>query len=399
MSNYSNQSNQGNNSVYWLIAIGLIITGIAAPVGIIMIVLRLFGGQPKRGHHPYYSQQDPWQNQRSDSDFGARTTGNFTQAPEFQSNSRRQPSKVQRAKSAQSPIHRLSQQGKALFHWGGLFSVIFLFTIIASLGDAIYDLLEGDFRDFLEEAFDTLPLMCLLGGSLGCMWAGLRKRKQARRYRSYLAMISSHKSITISSLASATGFSPQRVRDDLEDMLETGVFPVGFLDYSGDRLILSEDGLTDPPPKKEPEAEQPPQDPENAILSEIRAVNDAIANEKLSQQIDYIGIITSKILDYQKSHPDKSPQLHSFLSYYLPTTLKILHAYAQLEAQEISGENISSAMERIERMMDKVVEGFEKQLDLLFQGDAMDITTDVEVLERMLAKDGLSEQPGLTLNL
>ena len=49
--------------------------------------------------------------------------------------------------------------------------------------------------------------------------------------------------------------------------------------------------------------------------------------------------------------------------------------------------------------MDKVVEGFEKQLDLLFQGDAMDITTDVEVLERMLAKDGLSDREGLTLEL
>ena len=100
-----------------------------------------------------------------------------------------------------------------------------------------------------------------------------------------------------------------------------------------------------------------------------------------------------------KSHPESSPQLHSFLSYYLPTTLKILRAYGQLEEQEISGENIAAAMERIEGMMDKVVDGFEKQLDLLFQGDAMDITADVEVLERMLAKDGLSGQEGMTLGL
>ena len=73
--------------------------------------------------------------------------------------------------------------------------------------------------------------------------------------------------------------------------------------------------------------------------------------------------------------------------------------YGQLEDQEISGENIAAAMERIEGMMDKVVDGFEKQLDLLFQGDAMDITADVEVLERMLAKDGLSGQEGMTLGL
>ena len=65
----------------------------------------------------------------------------------------------------------------------------------------------------------------------------------------------------------------------------------------------------------------------------------------------------------------------------------------------MSGENITSAMARIEGMMDKVVEGFEKQLDQLFQGDAMDITTDVEVLERMLAKDGLADHQGMTLNL
>ena len=95
------------------------------------------------------------------------------------------------------------------------------------------------------------------------------------------------------------------------------------------------------------------------------------------------------MFEYQRSHPQKSPQLHSFLSYYLPTTLKILRSYAQLEDQEVDGQNISAAMERIENMMDKVVEGFEKQLDQLFQGDTMDITADVDVLEQMLAQEGL----------
>ena len=133
------------------------------------------------------------------------------------------------------------------------------------------------------------------------------------------------------------------------------------------------------------------------MLQEIRTINDQIDNPKLSQQIDRIGVITAKVFEYQRSHPQKSPQLHSFLSYYLPTTLKILRSYAQLEGQEVDGQNISAAMERIENMMDKVVEGFEKQLDQLFQGDALDITTDVEVLERMLAKDGLSSQGGLHL--
>ena len=119
-------------------------------------------------------------------------------------------------------------------------------------------------------------------------------------------------------------------------------------------------------------------------------MNDAIEDPVMSEKIDRIGEITGKILDYQRKNPNKNSQLRSFLNYYLPTTLKILKAYAQMEAQGIEGENISAAKERIEGMMDKVVEGFEKQLDKLFQDDAMDITTDVEVLERMLDKDGLS---------
>ena len=95
-------------------------------------------------------------------------------------------------------------------------------------------------------------------------------------------------------------------------------------------------------------------------------------------------------------HINRAGQLRSFLSYYLPTTLKILRAYARMEEQGVEGENIRSAKARIEGMMDKVVEGFEKQLDKLFQDDAMDIATDVQVLERMLEKDGLSGG-GMTL--
>ena len=138
-------------------------------------------------------------------------------------------------------------------------------------------------------------------------------------------------------------------------------------------------------------------DEENAVLAEIRAVNDSIEDAALSAQIDRIGVITAKIFEYQKSHPERSAQLHAFLSYYLPTTLKILRAYAQLEGVE--GENIAAAMSRIEGMMGKVVEGFEKQLDQLFQGDAMDITTDVAVLEQMLQKDGLSSSGGMQIGI
>ena len=392
MSNPSSQSGRGGDPIYWLIAIGLLLTGFAAPVGIVMIVLKLLGGK-KRGRHPYYSQQQQV-------NMGARTTAAqepFSQpehtAPKGGKTAKKRP-------QSSSPLLQLSQQGKRLTRIGAIISAVLAFTIIATLSNAAYWLFNGEPAWFFQDALEMLPFLCGLGGSLGCLWAGLRKQKQAARYRNYLAMIGKHSSISISALASATGSSPRQVRDDLEDMLEDGLFPGGFLDLGGDRLVVSGDGLEDtPPPKEELPKEPAPHEEENAILAEIRAVNDAVDNEKLSAQIDRIGVITAKILEYQRSHPEKSPQLHSFLSYYLPTTLKILRAYGQLEDQEVSGSNITAAMNRIEGMMDKVVEGFEKQLDQLFQGDAMDITADVEVLERMLAKDGLSEKQGFTLGL
>lgn len=387
MSSHSNSSGRNGDPAYWLIAFGLLFTGIAAPVGILMIVLKVLGGTKKRGRHPYYVQRDGGEA------VGARTTGGMAQPQEAQD----KPSKGKKRarKTSGTVLAQMAKSGKSLTRTGAILSAIFACVTVINAVDSLWML--PDVVWYLQE---IIPLLCITAAGLACLWVGLRKQKQVRRYRSYLAMVGKQKAVSISVLASATGNSARRVRDDLEDMLDDGLFPNGFLDYGGDRLVLSADGLA-PEPEKAPAqtVTQPPESQENTILMEIRSVNDAIENERLSAQIDQIGVITAKILDFQNSHPDKSPQLHSFLSYYLPTTLKILRAYGQLEAQEVSGENIAAAMSRIEGMMDKVVEGFEKQLDLLFQGDAMDITADVEVLERMLAKDGLSDQQGLTLGL
>lgn len=152
-----------------------------------------------------------------------------------------------------------------------------------------------------------------------------------------------------------------------------------------------------PPIEEEEEAEEGID--VDAILEGIRSVNRSIADEHMSRQIEHIQDITQKILTYQEQRPEKAPQLHSFLDYFLPATLKILRAYGNLEEQGISGENITGAMKRIERMMDTVRQGFDKQLDLLYQGEAMDIATDVDVLERMMAKDGLIVNQDLSLRL
>ncbi|MCI8686912.1 MAG: hypothetical protein HFF57_01200 [Lawsonibacter sp.] len=395
MSDYHESRKNNSDSFYWIIALGLIFTGVAAPVGVLMIVMKLLGGDSRKkrqqGRHPYYQQQ------YGQESAGARTIHETPawEAPVQKQAPLKPPKKKVRGRDL---ISELDKKGKSWAIAGAATAAGCLIGFISSLGEPLYWLFNGDFAFFIEELMGLMVLPCIAAAGLGGLWAGLRKRKQASRWRNYLAMVGKQSSVSISALAAAAGLSPGKVRDDLADMLDDGLFPQGYLDYGGDRLILTSEGV--PQQSKEQPAPPPPAgEDENAVLTEIKAVNDAIDNEKMSAQIDRIGVITAKILDYQKTHPDKAPQLHSFLSYYLPTTLKILRAYGQLEDQEVSGQNITAAMQRIEGMMDKVVEGFEKQLDLLFQGDAMDITTDVEVLERMLAKDGLSDQQGLTLGL
>lgn len=384
MSNYQYQKGNRNNGdlTYWIIAIVLIMSGIAAPIGFLMIVAKLLSGKKRSG------RSGTTYTRRSDAGpVGARTTSPKA-APELTTEARN------------TQLAALERKGRTLTIVGAVLTAVFLFTSISSASNAFYWLLHGDVIWFLEDMMNLLPIFCFLGGGAGCLLVGLRRQKKVRRFRQYLAMIGRRTSISLASLASATGASPAKIRDDLEDMLDENLFPNGYLDLGSGMLVVSGEGLDDSPKEEPKQPEQPKQEtPQDAVLEEIRAVNDAIDNPRLSQQIDRIGVITAKILDYQRQHPDKSPQLHSFLSYYLPTTLKILRAYAQLEDQEVEGENITAAMERIEGMMDKVVEGFEKQLDQLFQGDALDITTDVEVLERMLSKDGLSSQDGIRLEL
>ena len=124
-------------------------------------------------------------------------------------------------------------------------------------------------------------------------------------------------------------------------------------------------------------------------LSEMRRLNDSIEDEKISAQIDHLEEVTGKIIDQVVAQPKKLPQIRRFLDYYLPTTLKILNAYDQMDAVGISGSNIDATKGKVETMMDTIVQAFDKQLDALFGEEALDISTDITVMENLLAREGL----------
>ena len=128
----------------------------------------------------------------------------------------------------------------------------------------------------------------------------------------------------------------------------------------------------------------------DAAIKAMRALNDRIQDETISGQIDRLEEVSGKIFDYVKAHPEKLPQIRKFMSYYLPTTLKLLENYADFEEAGVSGENLSQAKSRIAATMDNIVAGFEHQLDELYRTDAMDVDSDIRVMETMLRRDTAS---------
>ena len=123
-------------------------------------------------------------------------------------------------------------------------------------------------------------------------------------------------------------------------------------------------------------------------LSEMRRLNDAIADEKISAQIDHLEEVAKKIIDHVVDHPKKLPQIRRFMDYYLPTTLKILNAYDRMDSTGIAGDNISTTKAKVEGMMDTITQAYDKQLDSLFREEALDISTDITVMENLLAREG-----------
>ena len=127
-------------------------------------------------------------------------------------------------------------------------------------------------------------------------------------------------------------------------------------------------------------------------IAEMKRLDDNIADPGISADIVRLEQISGKILEEVKRDPKKLPKIRRFMDYYLPTTLKLLNSYDRMSGAGISGENIDTTLAKVEGMMRTIVAAFEKQLDSLYGADALDISTDITVLENMMAREGLTEQ-------
>lgn len=300
--------------------------------------------------------------------------------------------------------------------------------------------------------FWSIPVagIAFLAASIGCfIKCGKRsaERRLIRRFHECCTVIGLRQHVPVKELAKAVELSANDMRKQLQTMIARGYFGDGaYLDMAHGELVLPpvareakqsggswrelvnevlnmlrgdqvfSDDAQDadfkpvepepaPQPEQKPEPEpEPTKKPSPAsvkktymdelerILNELYQLNEQIEDEAVSARIDRIGTLTAGIFRAVIDNPEREQDVRKFMNYYLPTTLKLLKSYDMLEEQSYQGENILASRRKIESVLDTLIAAFEKQLDRLFQNDALDIATDIDVLETMMAGDGLSSK-------
>ena len=243
-------------------------------------------------------------------------------------------------------------------------------------------------------------------GALGIY--GNTLRKKVNRFRSYVRTLNGKTYVKIEELAKGVRKSPKFVKRDLKKMIKNRMFLEGHLDEEGNYLITSDESYEQyMQTKKASEIQEKEQAEQKlrgtlseevqevikegeAYLEEIRSCNEAIPGVEISNKMYHLENVILRIFKRVEQHPELISDLHKFMDYYLPTTVKLLKAYEELDKQPVEGENIKTAKQEIENTLDTINEAFENLLDSFFRNTAWDVSTDISVLKTMLAQEGLT---------
>lgn len=274
----------------------------------------------------------------------------------------------------------------------------------------------------IGSGFFSVPVGIALGGCAVGVWllsGGIRAVNRMGRFKAYRKALGEKTHCTLEKLARSVGKSKRFVRREVERMIHQGLFLEGHLDreetmlitsdetyrnFEESRLLMLERQKREAEEKARKEAAarkavpvsrndqmQSVLDRGNAFIREIRRCNDAIPGEEISGKIDRMETIVRKIFQRAEEHPEVVPELKKLMDYYLPMTVKLLNAYADMDAQPIAGETIQTSKQEIEETLDTLNLAFEKLLDTMFKNTAMDISSDITVLQTLLAQEGLTE--------
>ncbi len=297
---------------------------------------------------------------------------------------------------------------------GGMCSTAFLFFAVTAW-------LAGGYG-IPEIAVMALFLSMGVAGFVIC-GCGTGIRARIRRFRTYIRVLGKREYCNIQELSKAVKKNARYVARDLEDMFSRGWFLQGHLDEQRTCLIVS-DGMyrqylqaeaqrkqiereaeasgLDRQDEREAEAsglggtKLPPEVQRvivegDTYIRKIHACNDAIHGEEISAKISRMELLVNRIFHRVEQNPESVDDIHKLMEYYLPTTVKLLEAYQEMEAQPVAGENIRSSKKEIEATLDTLNVAFEKLLDGMFQETAWDVSSDISVLQTLLAQEGLTD--------
>lgn len=255
-----------------------------------------------------------------------------------------------------------------------------------------------------------------LCGGIGLIVGGVGGLERVSRFKKYCKALGSNTHCALEKLARSVGKNVKFVRKELTKMIDDGLFLEGHLDaegknlitshetyrnYERSRLALEERKQEQQRLEQEKQASQPAPsaDPRvrevlergSAFITEIRRCNDAIPGKEISDKISRMETIVGRIFERAQAHPEIVPDLKKLMDYYLPMTVKLLNAYAEMDAQPVQGETIRASKKEIEDTLDTLNLAFEKLLDSVFEDTAMDVSSDISVLNTLLAQEGLTD--------
>ena len=351
---------------------------VAWPIGLILLLIKLSESGNKRKNA-----------RRTMGQSGQRTSQRVGQSVQ-----------AEKARSAVKQVTRTpdytDKGGRTMRIIGAILGILGCMALFSAVGDNLsYAYHYNEWWYFARQLF--YPLGMLAGGASLLLGSGAMKRRQ-RRFATYLRTAGQKPAVPLDYLARAANVSRRRVEKDVNLMLEKGLWgDEAYIDLGSGMLFRSQAAATAyfDKARQMQQPEEPAVQPQAAegyagILRQIRELNDRIADEALSAKIDRIEQVSGRIFKAIEDDPAKKDAAGTFLNYYLPTTLKLLENYADFEEAGVSGENLSQAKSRIEATMDSIVAGFEHQLDELYRTDAMDIDSDIRVMETMLRRDTAS---------
>ena len=240
---------------------------------------------------------------------------------------------------------------------------------------------------------------------------GNHYRKRYRRAQKYVEILNGRGFCEIKELAEKSNQSETETRKDLRKMIQKRVFREAYMDkqetclminrIAYDYYLQAEESLRqremEEAKRKEQEEKMSPEILEmirtgDEYIRTIREANDDIPGEVISEKLDRLEQVVRRIFESVKKHPEQKKEMDKFMDYYMPTTLKLVNAYREFDALEVKGENITNAMQEIVNTLDTISRAFEKLLDDLFQDAAFDVSTDISVLQMMLAREGYKEK-------